>query len=377
MGQTKVTNGPSFKVLIDEGLAVRGQMSGMGTYMANLVLHLKKFIDCDITRYPVLHRIPRYIRKWSYIATCNLPRYYEQYDLVHHMANYVPLVKGKNKHVMTVHDLSIFHYPETVSIAWRHFNAYSFRKSVERADALIAISKSIRQEVLAAFPQLDSRRVFVCYPGVRASILRSQPDEREVVGSGIEPYTYFLFIGDLTKRKNLGFAIEAFLNAKRRNLIDKQTGFLIIGKKAWGYSEIKRLIMSDPSVQTLGYLPDEKIAALYRFAKAFIYPSIYEGFGAPIVEAMSQDVPIILSRIPTSVELNVAHNNQMLFFDLGDQEGLIRVLENANRDHQAIRSRLNYGDLSEYDYDTVAKHHCEIYKSVLGQGGCVLEMDGR
>ncbi|HMD14495.1 MAG TPA: glycosyltransferase, partial [Bacteroidota bacterium] len=147
--------------------------------------------------------------------------------------------------------------------------------------------------------------------------------------------------------------------------LDDQTKFVIVGKKAWGYSEIKNLIAGNSSVRMLGYLNDGQITALYRYAKAFVYPSIYEGFGSPLIEAMSQGVPIIISNIPTSVELNENHNNQMFRFDLGDQEGLIYLFQKIDSEFNAIHSRLYYGDLSVYRYETVASLHLEIYLKSL------------
>jgi len=355
------------RILIDEGLTSYGNVSGIGHHMINLAQHLREITECEMTRYEALRKIPRYFRKWSYIGVCNIPALYGGYDLVHHLANYVPRVRGKNRHVLTIYDLSVFHYPGTISLAWRHYNAYSLRKSIERADALITISKSLQNEVLVAFPWLDKSRVFMCYPGTRTSILNSKPEEKDVISLNIEPFSYFLFIGEVTKRKNLRFALEAFLQARRQKLLDDQTKFVIVGKKSWGYSEVEELLNGTPSVKALGYLDDHQLAALYRYTKAFVYPSIYEGFGIPIVEAMSQNAPIIISNIPTSMELNKAHNNQMFSFELGDREGLIRLFEQIESESQSIRAALNYGSLAEYDYSSVAATHLGIYTRILNR----------
>jgi glycosyltransferase involved in cell wall biosynthesis len=356
---------PNVKILIDDGLSGAGNMSGIGRFTVSLATHLKNISDCDITRYTLLHKVPRYFRKWSYIGVCNIPGVYKNYDLVHHLANYVPCVRGKNKHVLTVHDLSVLYYPETVSLAWRHYNAVSFKKSVQRADAIITVSKSIRDEILATFPTLDKSLVFVGHPGIQSSILVANPKEIVVTELGVKPFSYFLFIGDLTKRKNLEFALRAFREAKQNKHINEKTEFVVVGMRGWGYSAIKELINSDASIKTLGYLSDEQIVSLYRYAKAFVYPSIYEGFGIPLVEAISQGTPIIISNIPTSAEINDAHHNQMFCFQLGDRNGLIALYENIDKNFLSIRDRLNYGDISEYTYESVAACHLNIYSEIL------------
>ncbi len=352
-------------ILIDEGLTGYGRLSGIGHHMVNLAAHLGEITDCEISTYSLLRKIPRYFRKWAYIGTANIPCVYRKYDLVHHIANYVPFNRGMNKHVLTVHDLSIFYYPETISLAWRHYNAFSFRKSIQRADALIAVSKAVRDEVLNEFPDLRHERVYVCGPGIRNSIYNSQPAESDLTTLSIRPYSYFLFVGDLTRRKNLAFTLKAFMKAKTRGLIGEQTTFVVIGKKAWGFAEIRHMIESEPSVIAPGYLTDLQIAALYRFSKAFVYPSLYEGFGMPIVEAMLRGAPIILSKIPTSIELDNAHNRQMFCFDLGDEDKLIEHLHRLDVNFESVRAGLKYGDLSCYHYDAIAARHLQIYNEIL------------
>jgi len=353
------------RILIDDGMASHGRASGIGHYAVNLASHLAELADCTIAGYRTLRYVPRYLRKWAYIGTTNIAKFYDQYDLVHHLVNYVPFRKGRPTHVLTVHDLSVLLYPRTIPFAWRHYNSVSFSRSVHRADALIAVSRTIHDEILDTFPNLDEKRVYFCYPGIRRSILDSVLDERELDGLAVKPFSYFLFIGDLTKRKNLGFAVRTFLEAKRRKCIQEVTEFVIVGKRSLGFSEIKLLSALDPSIRVLGYLTDRQIASLYRFSKAFVYPSIYEGFGSPLVEAMSQRIPIIISNIPTSQELNNAHNNQMFSFNLGDQNGLLKVFGELDSSFQLIRDQLNYGDLSAYDYRNVAANHLRIYSTVL------------
>jgi glycosyltransferase involved in cell wall biosynthesis len=355
-----------YKILIDEGLTGYGKMSGIGHFMVNLAEHLHEVADCDITQYPLLRKIPRYVRRWSYIATCNIPAYYRKYDLVHHMTNYVPWNRGKNHHILTVHDLNIYRFPETVSIAWRHYSSLSLRKSILRADAIITVSHAVREEILDMFNGVKPEKVFACYPGIRSSIFDTTPDEHEIFRMGLTPYSFFLFVGDMTKRKNLHFAITSFLQAQQSGIVAGSTRFVIVGKKAWGYREIRELINAHPTIMEMGYLSDSQIAALYRYTKAFIYPSIYEGFGSPLIEAMSQGAPILISDIPTSNEINALHNGQMFVFQLGDGRAFCSHLQRFDRDAVGIRNQLQYGDLSAYRYSNVAARHLAIYERVLG-----------
>ncbi len=355
------------KILIDEGLTSFGRMSGIGFHIVSLASHLKDIAHCDITRHEILRRIPRYIRKWAYIGASNITHLYKDYDLVHHPANYVPLFRGKNKHVITIYDLSDLRYQETISLAWRHYNRLAFKNAVRRADAIIAISRSVADELIETFPDLDKNRIYVCPTGLRSTLLMCKPEKESLGALNVKPFSYFLFVGDLTKRKNLGFLLNAFVEAKARRLIQETTQLILVGKRAWGYSEFSSLIREEAGIHELGYLSDEQVVTLYRYAKACVYPSIYEGFGMPLIEAMSQQAPIIASSIPTTLELNAAHNDQMLCFELGDREGLIQLFKTVDEDFQSLRDRLDYGDLSMYDYPNIATKHLDIYSEVLNR----------
>jgi glycosyltransferase involved in cell wall biosynthesis len=353
------------RIIIDEGLTSYGQMSGIGHHMVSLAAHLRELAECDMTRYDVLRKIPRYFRKWAYMGAANLPRLYKRYDIVHHLANYIPVVRGANKHVLTVYDLSALDYSETVSLAWRHFNKIAFKNAVKRADGIIAISQSIANELLQRFPTVPAHRVYVCPTGLRRAFIECRPREENLRSLNLNPYSYFLFVGDLTKRKNLAFMLGAFIEAKQQRLIHQSTQLVLVGKRAWGYAQFKSLVRDDLGVREMGYLSDEQIVTIYQYSKALVFPSIYEGFGMPIIEAMSQNVPIIISNIPTSMELNRAHNEQMFCFELGDQVGLIRLFQHIDAESQSIRSRLNYGDLSPYRYENIAAKHLSFYERVL------------
>lgn len=136
-------------------------------------------------------------------------------------------------------------------------------------------------------------------------------------------------------------------------------------KKWWGVADFKHLLRNDLGIKTLGYLTDEDIVTLYKYSKSFVFPSVYEGFGMPIIEAMSQNAPIIFSNIPTSKELNERHNNQMFGFELDDKESLIEKFAELDKNHSTIRTSLNYGDISIYNFDNIAKDHLKIYSKVL------------
>jgi glycosyltransferase involved in cell wall biosynthesis len=352
------------RVLIDDALAGRGKKSGIGYFAVNLARHLEKFVSCDITEFNLIHMIPRYFKKWAYLGVSNIPSLFSGYDVIHHVSEYVPLIKGKSKHILTVHDLSSLHYPKTISIAWRHYNQHAFKKSVHRADGIITVSESVRNELLSTFPALVNSQVAVCPAGVRTELLRAKPMESDLDGLRVQPFSFFLYVGVLHRRKNLGFLLRSFIAAKSKALVGEKTELVLVGKPALGYTELRPFLREDTGIREMGYLNDRQIAALYRYCKAFVFPSLYEGFGAPLVEAMSQGAPIVISRIAASQELNKRHGGHMLSFELGDDRRLLEILQPPGNYWKELRESLSYGDLSRYSYDNVALEHIRIYRSV-------------
>jgi hypothetical protein len=354
------------RILIDEGLSSHGTPTGIGLQALNLYKHLKNICTCDITDYSRMKILPRGIRKFSIDAFTNLQTLYKDYDVIHYQNNYAPLLKGKSKKIVTVHDLGVFLFPDTVPTVYVKYNQHSIKKVFERADLVITPSQSVKNEVLERFSFAKVDKIFVCNDGIRDVFLNKSKNNSEISERySIEPFSYFFFLGSLSRRKNLKFILEVFIKAKKNKLISEETLLVLGGQTWWGAGDFKHLLKQEYGIKTLGYLKDEDILWLYRNCKSFVFPSLYEGFGMPIIEAMSQNIPIIISNIPTSIELNRKHNNQMFGFDLNDEEQGMNILKTLDKDFASIKRSLNYGDLSQYSFDNVAKKHLEIYSSLM------------
>lgn len=353
-------------ILLDHGLTALGQKSGIGHHAENLALHLQNLVACDVPDFRWIERLPRYLRRWAYFGYANTPGRYDGYDLAHHVNQYVPFASGSARHIMTVLDFSVFRYPETVPVGWRTFNQHALSSGIERADGLIAISEAMKAELLERYRATPEDRVFVSPCGVRESVCFSGGPEESISKFGLKPFQYFLFVGDLTRRKNVRFLLEVFQDARKAGGLGREISLALAGKPAWGYSELANLMREDEGVRCLGYVDERLLGSLYRSCLSFVFPSSYEGFGIPIVEAMHHGAPVIASEIPTSVELDRRHNRQMFMFPLGNRARLREILTHLGRDGAAVRQRLDYGDLTRYTYDSIAREHLEIYARVIG-----------
>lgn len=355
------------RVLIDEGMTTFTKPTGIGLQGINLYKHLRKYCDCDLTDFWYLKLVPRIIRRFCYVAIINIQVIYKKYDVIHYQNGYAPLTKGISKKFVTIHDLGAFLFPDTVPFIWVKYNQHSIIKALERADGIITPSKAIKNEILELFPGTDSDKIFQCNDGIRDIFWNFQNDINHLRNYNVKPYSYFFFLGSLSRRKNLKFILEVFIKAKKQNLINKETLLVLGGQQWWGSGDFKHLLKEENGIKTLGYLDDVGIVQFYKNSKALIFPSLYEGFGMPIIEAMSQNIPIIISNIPTSIELNGNHNNQMFGFDLDNESELLNHLILLDKDHEIIRSQLNYGDLSNYRFDNIATEHLKIYNQMLNR----------
>ncbi|MGK9477432.1 glycosyltransferase family 4 protein [Melioribacter sp. OK-6-Me] len=307
---------------------------------------------------------PKGLRKFAIDALINILHPFRRFDIIHYQNYYVPLINSKSKKVVTIHDLGVFFYPETVPFIYVSYNRHAIKKALKRADGIITPSHSVKNEILNMFGSKLEEKLYVAYDGIRDLFLISNPSIQQLNKYNLEPYSYYFFLGSLSKRKNMEFLLRSFIKAKKEKIIDKNTLLVLGGLKWWRSSEFVGLVTKENGILSLGYVNDEDIPALYKFSRGFIFPSIYEGFGMPIIEAMSQNVPIIISNIPTSIELNMRHNNQMLVFELKNESSFLEALHRIDVKNEEIRRNLNYGDLSLYNYQNIAKIHLNIYQQL-------------
>lgn len=215
---------------------------------------------------------------------------------LYHEPNHI-LRSPRGPSIVTVHDLSVLHYPafhprERVRYFERHF-----ARSAERADIVIADSEFIRRDLLETL-RLDPAKIRVVPLGVGAEF-RPLPEcqVRPVLERhGLAPGGYLLAVGTREPRKNLEQLIDAYLDLPRE--VRARHTLALVGPQGWRAEALERRIAAlerDGAVRSLGYVPDEARPALYNGAAGFAYPSRYEGFGLPPLEAAACGTPVLTS----------------------------------------------------------------------------------
>ena len=239
--------------------------------------------------------------------------------------------------LLTVHDLSFLHYPDAFVPSLREYLERVVPRSVARADRVLADSKSTRDDLVAYFGT-PPEKVEVLYSGVD-SRFRSEkaPGEEERLKTkyGIEA-PYVLSVGTLQPRKNYVRLIKAFAKLPLANL-----QLVIAGGQGWLYEEIfVEAEKHGDRVRVLGFVDDANLPALYRGAELFAFPSLYEGFGIPPLEAMACGVPVVCSNTSSLPEVA---GDAALKVDPLDTDGLTEAMVQALKDANLRREMTDKG----------------------------------
>lgn len=221
---------------------------------------------------------------------------------VHWGAGFVLPLMAKCPMVVTIHDLTFHKYPETHEPIKRFYFPYMIRKAVSKAATILTISENTRLDLCKLFPQAMNK-THVTTLAAR-SLFDSSVDEPELeLSLGLCAQSYFLFVGTIEPRKNLARLLQAWkdLGIERRGGLK----LVVVGLAGWMVEEIlNSLEDGDKSgVVYLNYVSDTELKSLLKNALALVYPSLYEGFGLPVIEAMSLGLPVITSDIGATREI--------------------------------------------------------------------------
>ncbi len=223
--------------------------------------------------------------------------------------NFVALSK-KVKLILTIHDLSFERFPEMFSLKRRLWHAIiNPKKLCQRADAVIAVSDSTKEDIVELY-RIDSEKVHRIYNSVSDEcqmIDRNEPNLLEVKEKYRLPYAFILFLGTIEPRKNVIAIARAFDKLKSLNNPQLEKYKLVIaGGKGWStkpiFEELRSCKHTDDIIY-IGRIDDADKPALYNLASLFVYPSYYEGFGMPVLEAMKCSVPVVASHTSSLGEI--------------------------------------------------------------------------
>ena len=254
---------------------------------------------------------------------------YSRLDMLHSMAFVTPLWRTVSKTIVTVFDLSFIHHPERYSPLKRLYLQTQTRRSCRQATTVIAISESGRQDIHKLFG-VPLERIEVVYPGVDPIF---QPASAEAIAQFKKEKQldrpYILHVGTLQPRKNIPMLIEAFAQLRHPSM-----ELILVGGKGWLYDEIYARVEQHGlknHVRFMGYVPDTELPLWYNGATALVFPSVYEGFGMPVTQAMACGTPVITSNTSSLPEVV---GNAGMMFNPHDSAELVSCLDRIINDSQ-------------------------------------------
>lgn len=281
-----------------------------------------------------------------------------------HFTNGVAPLRMELPYVVTVHDLSLLVHPEWHPRTRRLWMKRILLPSVTRANWILCDSEATRRDLLG-WIQLKDDKISVVALGVRSAFFRQCPDsEKNNLRIQYDlDRPFFLYLGNIEPRKNLKLLVDAF-----RALASADVDLVLAGRRAWLWRDLLRSVRSGASpgrVRMLEYVREVDLPALYQSAMAFVYPSLMEGFGLPVLEAMASSVPVITSRIEPL---------QSLLGDAGwlaapdDPREWTGILKEAldSKDRRDACARRGRELAAEYTWEKTARETMRCYERALG-----------
>lgn len=290
-----------------------------------------------------------------------------QLELFHATDHYIPRITGVPV-VATVMDLIPILHPEWVTSNFRGLKNWIFRKSILSADHIITISEYSKQDMVRHLG-IDPARISVTTLGADPAYFRriELAARDEVLASYSLQPGFFMFIGTLQPRKNLERALKA--HQALSPVLRKRHPLVVVGRNGWG---VNHLLPELEAMEQRGegrwlkYLPEKDVLALLQSAQALLFPSLYEGFGLPVIEAFASQTPVICSN---STSLPEVAGDAALMVNPLDAQDISRGMQELLDDPDATEKRVERGRqrAREFTWRACADQTLATYRKVLSE----------
>ncbi|MEP7143086.1 MAG: glycosyltransferase family 1 protein [Ferruginibacter sp.] len=296
-------------------------------------------------------------------------------DIYHGVSNELPLriERAGVKTVVTVHDIIFERFPETYHFDERFVYRWKIKRACKVADAIIAISKQTRDDLINLYG-VKAEKIFICYQSCNPIFQQTiREEDKDVVKKKYNlPGNYFLFVSSIAPRKNLVAVCKALVLLK--NKID--IPLVVIGNGKKEKEEAKKLMRANGIANRLILLNEMPVSkesafttaadfpAIYQQALALIYPSVFEGFGAPLLEALWSGLPVICSNTSSMPEVA---GDAALYFSPADYELLAKHMMNVATDTRLVAELRSKGFQQAQKFSTgkYADSIMEVYNKVM------------
>jgi glycosyltransferase involved in cell wall biosynthesis len=312
-----------------------------------------------VKKVPVLRDIAREGK--SVVNALSIKR--RSFDL-YFEPNYIPLSFRSRKTVVTIHDFSFIDHPEWLPPDRARYFSRHFHKKIGRADRIIVVSDFIRNEAIRLL-DIEPERIETVYHGFDRSIFK--PLAGKSVAAARARYNlpgrFILSVGSMEPRKNVETLVRAYMSLDAS--VRREVKLVLAGFEGWRNKAIfKEIARAGDDVRYLGYVTELELAGLYGLSELFVFPSLYEGFGLPVIEAMASGAPVVASSTSSLPEVCARAARLIDPYDVNDlKNGMLDVLTD-----EKLRTGLREKGLERarfFSWEKSAKEHFRIFSDVL------------
>lgn len=366
---------------IDASRAAARERTGTENYSLNLIRHLLALQSGH--RYRLYFNRPPTVGLFPTTADLELrvmpfPRLWTHLRLSWEMARQPPDVLFVPAHVLplvhprlsvvTVHDLGYLYYPGAHRLLDRLYLDLSTRYNARAASRVIAVSQATKDDLVQHYG-LEPDKITVVYSGWDETM---QPVEDEATIEKVKARyhirgAYVLYVGTLQPRKNLGHLLEAYAIVRKQAKRGETPGLVIAGRKGWLYDQIFQQVERlglEGGVIFPGYVPQDDLPALLSGARLFVLPSLYEGFGLPVLEAMACGTPVLCSNVSSLPEVA---GDAALLVDPLDVKSMAEAM-NRLLQEEGLRTQLverGYRQARQFSWDRCARETLAVLEDTL------------
>ncbi len=288
-------------------------------------------------------------------------------NVVHDPTGVTPLFFGADgaRTVVTVHDVFAWSFPGHSTLLDTLIYRRWLPRVLPRVDAVITDSETSRADIVR-YLRIAADKVTMIYPGVSPAYGPVSPQQATTVAARYDLAAgYILFVGSVEERKNLRRLLRAYAQLQQRG---ERRPLVVVGARKWKYSRIMQTVEELDLQQRVifaGYVPDADLPAIYSAADLFVFPSLYEGFGLPPLEAMACGTPVVCSHAASLPEVV---GDAAITVDPYDVQGLAEAMHRVLADSD-LRDELRHKGLARakhFSWEKTARQTIEVYEKVLG-----------
>lgn len=367
-------------------LSAKSLYHGMGVYIKNFLCHLiprgeghffllfvrkKVFSQFGLEKEKNLKIVevnPNHLPRILYAHTfLPLVLSQERVDLFWGPANFLPPFKAC-KYVVTIHDISSFIFPQSYPLLRRLYYQSLIKRAVRFADLIISVSEATKKDIIKYFPHALGK-IYTLHEGVDEIFLRTIAPEKvkEVKEKYRLPENFIFSLGVLEPKKNWERILLGYAELKKE--LPSSLKLVIGGSKSYGWKNkrifwmVEKLNLAD-DVIFLGTIPPDDLPAIYTSSSLFLYPSLYEGFGLPVVEAMACGVPVITSNISSLPEVA---GDAAILVNPQDVSEMTRAMKEVLLDEKKRREMIEKGkrNVQRFSWQKSAERLFNLFAEVV------------